>query len=148
MIIDHIENLGRYAGLNEHFATAARFFQEHSPWDLPLGRTVIDGEHVFVNTAVNELSRDTMAWEAHAIYADIQLILEGQERFGWTDLCEREPLDPVRDFQVCHGEARMDFVLSPGQFVIFLPGEPHAPGNPAGLPAPCKKAVIKVRCGQ
>ncbi len=146
MIVDHLSHLSRYAGLGENFAAAARYFDEHGTASLVPGRLEIDGDRVFVNTAVNFLNRQEMAWEAHARYADIQLILEGEERFGWSDEAEMDPLDPATDFRTCRAEAKAVFTLGPGQFVIFLPGEPHAPGNPAGAPAECKKAVIKVRC--
>ncbi|MBQ9288704.1 MAG: YhcH/YjgK/YiaL family protein [Clostridia bacterium] len=147
MIVDTISHLSRYAGLGKHFGTAAAFFSEHDPAALPSGRTEVDGENVFINTATNRLDRKEMAWEAHAEYADIQLILEGEERFGWSDRAEMDTLDPTRDFRTCRAEPQMEFTLSAGQFVIFLPGEPHAPGNPTGRPADCRKAVIKVRCG-
>lgn len=146
MIVDHISNLSRYAGLGQNFAAAARYFEEHGTEELLPGRTEVDGDRVFINTAVNHLDRKEMAWEAHALYADIQLILEGEERFGWTDEAEMDPLDPERDFRTCRAESKVSFTLGPGQFVIFLPGEPHAPGCPAGAPADCKKAVIKVKC--
>ena len=147
MIIDHISNLSRYAGLGPNFASAARFLADHGADALPDGRTEIDGDNAFVNTSVNRLERTEMAWEAHALYADIQLILAGRERFGWSDEAEMDPLDPERDFRTCRAEPKMSFVLEAGQFVIFLPGEPHSPGNPAeGLPEDCRKAVIKIRC--
>lgn len=146
MIVDKLANLSRYAGLGKNFAAAARWFEAHDAASLPAGRLEIDGDQVFVNTAVNRLDRAEMAWEAHALYADIQLILEGEERFGWSDEAEMDPLDPERDFRTCRAEAKAVFTLGTGQFVIFLPGEPHSPGNPAGRPSDCKKAVIKVRC--
>ena len=84
MIVDKLSNLSRYAGLGKNFAAAAHWFEEHGASSLPMGRMEIDGSQVFVNTAVNRLDRTEMAWEAHALYADIQLILEGEERFGWS----------------------------------------------------------------
>ena len=148
MIIDHIRNFGRYAGLNPHFASAAGYLAQHDPFALPSGREEVDGSNVFINTAVNHLDRTEMAWEAHAVYADVQLILEGEERFGWSDEADMDPLDESRDFRTCRAAPKAEFTLKAGQFVIFFPGEPHAPGNPAGEPADCRKAVIKVRCGE
>ncbi len=147
MIVDHISRFSRYAGLNPNFAATARYLETHDPFRLAEGRTEVDGENVFINTAVNRLEREEMAWEAHDAYADVQLILEGEERFGWSDEAEMDPPDPSRDFRNCRTKAKMSFTLTAGQFVIFLPGEPHAPGNPAGKPGDCKKAVIKVKCG-
>lgn len=77
----------------------------------------------------------------------MQLILQGKERFFWSDKAKREKLDLSKDFQVCRADPLVDFVLGKGQFVIFLPYEPHSPANPAGAPAVCRKAVIKVLCG-
>lgn len=146
MIVDHLSHLSRYAGLGDNFAAAVRYFEEHGTDSLLPGRTEIDGDRVFVNTAVNHLDRTEMSWEAHARYADIQLVLEGEERFGWSDEAEMDSLDSERDFRTCRARPKAVFTLGPGQFVIFLPGEPHAPGNPAGEPSDCKKAVIKVLC--
>ena len=146
MITDHISHFSRYSGLNLNFETAAKYFEAHDPFRLADGRTEVDGDNVFIHTSVNHLERESMAWEAHEKYADVQLILEGEERFGWSDEAEMDPLDASRDFRTCRAEAKMDFTLTAGQFVIFMPGEPHAPGNPAGQPGDCRKAVVKVRC--
>ena len=147
MIIDHISNLGRYAGLGPNFAAAAAYFGARAAQELADGRTEIDGENVFINTSVNRLERTDMAWEAHALYADIQLVLAGREKFGWSDEAEMDPLEPGRDFRTCRAEPKVTFTLEAGQFVIFLPGEAHAPGMPAeGRPEDCRKAVVKVRC--
>jgi len=145
MILDHMDHLGRYASLNPRLAMAVRYFETHDYRALPDGKTVIDGENVFVNTAVNRLEREEMAWEAHGVYADIQIILEGRERFGWSDRAEMDPLDPARDFRSCRTKPQAEMTLEEGQFVLFLPGEPHSPGNPAGVPADCRKAVLKIR---
>ena len=146
MIIDHISRFSRYAGLHPNFATAARYFETHDPFQLAEGRTEVDGDNVYINTAFNHLDRKAMAWEAHALYADVQLILEGEECFGWSNEADMDPLDTSRDFRTCRAEAKMTFTLTPGQFVIFLPGEAHAPGNCTGHSGDCKKAVVKVRC--
>ena len=145
MILDRMENLRRYAGLNPHLAAAVRYFEAHDYRALPDGKTVIDGENAFVNTAVNRLDRAEMAWEAHGVYADVQIILEGRERFGWSDTADMDPLDEKRDFRACRTEPQAEMILEAGQFVLFLPGEPHSPGNPAGAPSDCRKAVLKIR---
>lgn len=142
MIADRLENLSRYAHLGPHFETAARFVQTHDLAALPLGRTEVDGENVFINVFENIYDRSTFFWEAHRRYADVQIVLSGCERFGWG----REAVfgELQGDLMICHEVNGFDFILKDGEFALFLPMEPHSPGNPAGEPAPCRKAVIKV----
>lgn len=143
MIVDRLDAFSRYAGLGQHFETAVRFVEQHDLNTLPLGRTDVDGDNVFVNVAENVYDREDMFWEAHNLYADVQVILKGSERFGWGSACDRA--EPDGDLVVCSNVTGFDFTLTAGQFVVFLPPEPHSPGNPAGDHAPCRKAVIKVR---
>ena len=143
MIVDKLENLSRYAGLSKHFETAAAFVKEHDLASLPLGRTEVDGDNVFINVFENVYDRPDMFWEAHNLYSDVQIVLAGSERFGWGSACVYG--EPEGDLIVCSDVTGFDFVLTAGQFVIFLPTEPHSPGNPAGERTPCRKAVIKVR---
>ena len=143
MIIDHLGNIQRYAALGKNYATAAKFLVHTDLNSLPFGKTEIDGDRVFANYAENFLDRDEMAWEAHQRYTDIQLIVQGKERFGWVNCAEYGPLDG--DFQACYPvETPVQFTLTDNQFVIFLPNEPHSPGNPVKAPARCRKLVIKV----
>lgn len=144
MIIDQLESFARYAGLGENFATAVRYVQEHDLYALPEGRTVVDGENVFINVAENVYDRKEMLWEAHREYADVQVVLSGSEGFGWSGLVTDDQTEGP--FPLPETASRLRFDLTGGQFVIFLPHEPHSPGNPAGESAPCRKAVIKVRC--
>ena len=142
MIVDKLENLSRYTGLGRHFAAAAAFVGSHDLHALPLGRTEVDGENVFINVFENVYDRPDMFWEAHRNYADVQIILSGSECFGWGSQCARGELSG--DLMVCTDVTGFSFTLTEGQFALFLPPEPHSPGNPAGDGKPCRKAVIKV----
>ena len=145
MIVDHISRIDRYAGLGESFRTAARWLRETDLHALTPGNFEIDGENVFASLADNVLDREEPAYEAHHRYADIQLILSGKERFflGWEG---REGAGaPGSDFFPCEADRALELTLEADQFVIFLPGEMHAPGNPAQAPAVCRKLVVKVR---
>ena len=89
MIVDRLDAFSRYAGLGQHFETAVRFVEQHDLNTLPLGRTDVDGDNVFVNVSENVYDREDMFWEAHNLYADVQVILKGSERFGWGSACDR-----------------------------------------------------------
>ena len=145
MIVDRLENLGRYAALGENFAAAARWLAETDLEKTEPGAVRIDGDRVYATTADNRLERETPLFEAHHLYADIQVILSGKERFylGWAG--REGPQEPGKDLYFCEADGALCFDLAPGQFAIFLPGELHAPGNPAGAPSVCRKMVVKVR---
>lgn len=129
MIIDTLDKIGRYAALSEGFARAAGFLITTDLYALPCGRTEIDGERVYVIKSQTKLSRDSMAWEAHARYADVQVILGGRERFGWGVQERFGNYDAPGDFLPCVNVRGFDFALTERQFAIFFPQEPHAPGN-------------------
>ena len=83
MIVDTMEHLEAYGALGEHFRTAVEYLKKTDMRSLPVGKHEVDGEKVFILSQENHLTVKEMDWEAHARYADIQIILEGCERFGW-----------------------------------------------------------------
>lgn len=143
MIVDKLENLEKYlCKLGKNFAAAAAFVRTHDLYALPNGQTDVDGENAFVIAGEELYHRDEMFWEAHKRYADVQIVLSGSERFGWGSQVTFGDLRD--DYLPCTDVAGFDFTLHEGQFVIFLPLEPHSPCNPAGDGRPCRKAIIKV----
>lgn len=144
MIVDRIENLERYACLGKNFATAAEYVRTHDLRLLPNGRTEVDGNCVFINKSENRYEKEEMTWEFHREYADIQVILEGSERFGRGEADESTAVDVGNDGWLCSAGNVVDFTLSAGMFVIFLPPEAHSPGNYVVRGEKTVKAVIKV----
>ncbi len=149
MLIDQLPEKGKrfsfdYARLGKHFAAAARFLETADIAALALGKHEIDSENVFVNIQEYTQQEKEPAYEAHDRYADIQLVLRGSERFRWGT---GVPGPLKGDFREVTGvEDHVEFTLRENQFVIFLPGEAHAPGLPEKGPAFCCKAVVKVLC--
>lgn len=149
MLIDRLPEKAKefafdYARLGKHFAAAAQFLETADFAALPVGKHAIDGENVFVLMQEYAQQEKEPAYEAHDRYADIQLVLRGSERFRWG---KGVPGPLNGDFrEVTQVEGAVEFTLGEGQFVVFLPGEAHAPGLPEKGPAFCRKAVIKVLC--
>ena len=90
MICDALEHLDRYCGLHRNLDTAidylAAYHVAHDLYDLPLGRTEVDGENVFINVMEADLSPDSTRLEYHKKYADLQIDLTGGEGWGYTTL--------------------------------------------------------------
>ena len=129
--------------LGKNFAIAQDYILTADFSSLPVGTYAIAGEDVFVMIQEYTQEEKEPAYEAHDKYADIQLVLQGSERFRWGLGNPGElkgDLRPVRDV-----EKYVEFTLHENQFVVFLPGEPHAPGLPEHGPAFCRKAVVKVK---
>ena len=90
MICDALENLNRYRGLHKNLETAidylTAYYVAHDLSDLPLGRTEVDGENVFINVMEAGLNPDSARLEYHKKYADLQIDLTGGEGWGYTNL--------------------------------------------------------------
>lgn len=146
MIVDDIRNACRYRGLGPAFDRAFEYLSSFDPDSLPAGKTVIDGDRVFLNLSEMVYDRTEPSYESHARYADIQLVISGRESFVLGTGGEEPRIDPDKDVGFCAAEALSAFTLAGGQFVVFFPGEKHAPGIRAGSD-PVRKAVVKVLCG-
>ncbi len=148
MIIDTLDRIARYRGLSPAFDTAVDFLEKGGLDKYPAGRTVIDGDNVFVNVSEKACTKTGPKYECHAKYADLQLILAGKETFALGTGGEEPIMDPVRDFAACGADTLCTFTLSAGWFAVFFPGEKHAPGIIAEAELPVRKMVVKILCGQ
>ncbi len=132
-------------GLGKRFAAAQQYLLAADLASLAPGSYDIDGKDVYVMIQEYTQQEKEPAYEAHDVYADIQLVLQGSERFRWG---LGLPGGLKGDFRPVTGvEKYVEFTLRENQFVVFLPGEAHAPGLPEHGPAFCRKAVVKVKVG-
>ena len=49
MIIGKLSDLYRYKGIAKNIDTAINFIETHNLLDLPKGKTIVDGDNVFIN---------------------------------------------------------------------------------------------------
>ena len=121
---------------------------------LAAGRHDIDGSQMFflVQEMATKAVADTRP-EAHHLYADVQIVLKGRERYG---IAPADPTlvaveDRLKDDDIAFypAPANESFVdLDAGMFAVFFPGEFHRPCCAIGQPASVRKAVIKVHRAQ
>ncbi len=89
MIVGKLKDLAHYKGLSKNIDTAIDFVLNTDLLALPQGKTVVDGDNVYVN-------RDTYVarpleecyFEGHQNYLDMQIVLKGKEGFGYTDISD------------------------------------------------------------
>ena len=84
MICDTLDQLHLYKGFHKNLDTAIEFLAAHPLDTLPLGRTEVDGDEVFINVMDADLKPHTGSRaEYHRLYADLQIDLTGGEGWGY-----------------------------------------------------------------
>ncbi len=93
--------------------------------------------------------RENRRPEIHHKYLDVQLLLEGEETFGYSEY----PLLSIEDDYLAEKDIAFSYdvkdeqftTLTAGEFIIFKPKQPHRPlVAVANKPAAVKKLIIKV----
>ncbi len=149
MIYDKIENMGRYFNGDDKFAAvepALKAFLK-SPFDS--GKIEIDGDNMWCNVAKYDVKADSpLKYEAHRVYADVQIMVDGEELFGWANINECEITEDFKDGNdIAFMQARdgQFFALKKGYFAVFFPEDAHAPCRKSENADFAHKLVFKVK---
>ena len=147
MIIDTLNNLCKYVGMNPLFADVVAFLKENDLNSLEEGKHFIKEKDLFVNIQTAKgRAKEAATLETHVNMIDIQIPLDGEETFGYT------PLQDLPDFEynaekdiTKYGNtlAQTYLTLQPGQMAIFFPQDGHAPCISDKVEI--KKAIFKVK---
>ena len=147
MIIDTIDNLGKYVVLNPLFADVVEFLKDHDLQTLEPGKYPIKDKDAFLNLQVaKQRTKDTAFLETHIEMIDIQIPISCAETFGYA------PLQDLPDFEynaekdiTKYGDTKAQtyVTVNPGQFAIFFPQDGHAPCI-TDTPE-IKKAIFKIK---
>ena len=145
MILDVIDNASRYHALHPAFKDAFTWLDSQTISKLPNGKTVIDGERLYVNV-IRDAGRGTAAarYETHRRYIDIQYMAEGADLMGWchcTSSLNALGYDQVKDIEFFTDPPRIWVPVPERHFAIFFPEDAHAPMAGTG---PMVKVVVKV----
>lgn len=150
MIVDELRNWRRYAALAE-LAPAFAWLEEHAGEDLPEGRLEIEGDDLFaLPQSYPAKPVEGARFEAHRRYADIQLVVAGQEMIGYAptaSLSVETPYDDGKDIEFYPQPAVWSPVaLTAGMFAVFYPEDAHMPCcRVGGAEGVVRKVVVKVR---
>ena len=147
MIVDTIENLGKYVALNPLFADVVEFLKNHDLRSMEPGKYPIKDKDLFMNLQVaQQRTKDTAFLETHIEMIDIQIPITCAETFGYTPLCDLPAFDYNAEKDITkYGDTKpQTFVtVNPGQFAIFFPQDGHMP---CIIDEPeIKKAIFKVK---
>ena len=146
MICDTLDQLHLYKGFHKNLDTAIEFLAAHPLETLPLGRTEVDGDEVFINVMDADLKPHTGSHaEYHRLYADLQIDLTGGEGWGYTNLPGEEAGEFTGDIGFRTSPDAVSGTLGEGRFVLFFPGELHRPGVEMPGCDRVRKAVVKIK---
>lgn len=149
MIYDDLKNAGRYFKTGDAFDRALAFVLGFDP-KTPDGRYEIEGTALYALVSSYETEpADTRRFETHRIYADVQVLIGGEERI---DSSPEAPKDVVVEY---NGAKDIEFwgvprrfislAMTPGTFAVFFPNELHRPNCHLDAKAGVRKIVVKVR---
>lgn len=148
--IDQAEFSGSYTQLPERWNKAFAFLVQHNLTSLAPGRYELEEEAALfasVSDYVTKNEKDAL-YEAHRKYADIQIVITGEEKIGVVPLAATTPVGSFNEekdiifLTAVHDHFRR---AAPGRFFIFFPGDAHRPGVKTGENVMVRKIVIKVR---
>jgi biofilm protein TabA len=141
----------RYHQNPERWDKAFSFLAKENLQNLEKGRYELDGTNLFatVDEYVPKRMEDAQ-FEAHRVYADIQVVVSGKEQIGLAPFDATVitiPYDEERDIMFMSASEAEDLKASPGKFFLFFPGDAHRPSvrlneNDSSL---VKKVVVKVK---
>lgn len=148
MIYTTMDRLYRYRGLCPSLDTAIDYLASADLSALKHGRNEVDGDNVFINRFDYTTLPETEAtWEGHAQYADLHVVLSGEERIGITDAAHLTPTtrDEAVDFIGYDGPVNSWCPMAPGAVLIVFPEDVHMVKVQKDGPVQVEKAVFKLK---
>lgn len=81
MIYCKLSDLNSYKNYSENLKEAIDFIQKNDLKTLPFGKTVVNGEKIFINKMESKTQNyENLKYEVHHKYIDIQIDLDGDEK--------------------------------------------------------------------
>lgn len=132
MIISNLKNSKHIEPLHPLFKVLFDYVKSHDLLHAEQGRIDIAGDDLYiVNVKTQGVKAAKQPLEAHRVYIDVHILLEGSERIGWKALenveKETKPYEADGDCILYADTPTMWADLQPGEFVIVYPEDPHAP---------------------
>ena len=144
-IIDLTNNMGH---LHSAIKTCIDFLDRNGGAEIEIGRHNIEDSNIFVNVSEYVTRQvENSIWEAHKEYADLQIILAGEEQVFVSNI-ETMSVGVYHqdsDYLECTGECEKSVKLDKNKCILLLPEDVHMPGvcidkQVKGV----KKAVFKI----
>lgn len=131
MIHDSIQNISRYKGMDKAIDKAINYIQKTDFMAYEPGTHEIEGRDLYIIRAHADTKiASKTQYEYHEKYSDIQILLEGAERYEWSsteNISQSDPFDVEKDKGMVEAARSGLADLCAGEFVLFFPNELHKP---------------------
>lgn len=147
MILDTLDRLECYGYISPLMDKVLDFFRKTDLATLKPGRIDLQGDDLFVNVNRQDAqTRDEAPIEAHQEYIDIQVPISSDEEMGFISApfmpAPSKAYNADRDVAFYPGLCDTYLNVRKGMFVVFFPGEGHAPAiTRDGI----LKLIVKIR---
>lgn len=145
MIIDNLNNSEKYINLNNNFKIVFDYLKNNNLKEMECGSYEINGKDLYFNLQEG-ITKQTQKLEAHKKYIDIQVVINGEEYMGYTNIENTtisEEYDENKDVMFLEGN--VDKVKADEKtFVIFYPEDAHMPSLSVKEDKLVKKAIFKI----
>ena len=148
MIYDTLENFGKYFHADSPFSKALSFAIGFDP-SMSDGRYEIEAEKIYALVSSYETSPASKnEFEIHRRFADVQVVIEGEEKIEISLSSELKPVGEYSDVKdkvsVESPEHSASLVMSRGYFAVIYPNEAHRPNCDLRGKRRVRKIVVKV----
>ncbi len=149
MFKGNLSNLETYQDLPVKIFEVIEQVKKHLSYSVENGRYQLEGDDVFFFVVDENTKLVTECKsEIHRKYIDIQIVLAGEERFGYSlhpFKSITEDLLAVRDVAFSEDVVTEQFAdLQVNDFIIFNAEQPHRPQIAVNEPMAIRKAIIKI----
>lgn len=149
MIYGELKDIKNYKGLNKNLDKAIDFIIDKKYLNANFGKNLIEGKSIYFDYPEKVMTRENKDIESeyHKKYADIHIVLEGEEIIGYTsfeDCVETKAYNSEKDIAFVKGENQAEVLLNGKNFALFFPEEVHLPLLKVGEIKEIKKVVFKI----
>lgn len=146
MVFDRIENWDKY--FTKADLPKVTHLLAMNPAELKVGKYELSGEKIiaFISEYQTESVEDSIL-ESHEKFADVHILLEGEERLDSFSDCEiKVPYSEEAEATLFYrpSSVQTSVALTPGFFVFYAPQEIHSPKITLKNHQMVKKVVIKI----
>lgn len=147
MILHAMNHSDRIENLHPRFKQLFDYIKSNDLLNAKTGRIELDGDLLFINNVHPTLVKaEEQVMEAHHVYLDVHIPLDGAEIMGWkpTADCveERQAYNAEKDVKLFYDKPEQYVTIYPGEFLIVYPEDAHAPLIGEGK---IRKLVAKVK---
>lgn len=150
MIIGNMNELIQYKGILKNLDKAIDWVLANDLINLEVGKYTIDGTNIILNRQQYQCKPySDCKGETHQKFLDLQIVLKGNEGFGYTNLSNTaflsvtEEYNPTKDVTKYAMKEECTFNMQAGSFAIVFPQDAHKP-QIAIDDSIVEKAVVKI----